>query len=340
MKRSYQYIKGVAIALIGAGSAFAQNDNTSGRTHVYEFLSVAPSARAAALGNTFVAMKNDPNTLFSNPAAMMSIEKRDSLQEGLPLSFGMTKHVLDINEGYASFAGKIPDVDNGAFGVGIQYISYGTFDGRDGVGQSTGDFSAGDVAITVGYAGTIPDRTINYGVAIKYISSTLVSGGSTENFSSSGIAADLGVYYENAPLQMTFGLSALNIGTQLSTYAGVQEQLPFNLQFGVSKKLERLPLTLHLAFRNITRDLEGRNFFYALNDFSLGGEFNLSKVMRLRFGYENQKRRDLKTPEGVGLAGFSFGFGFAFTKLNFDYSVSAMGPALSDLHRFGAAYYF
>jgi hypothetical protein len=77
-----------------------------------------------------------------------------------------------------------------------------------------------------------------------------------------------------------------------------------------------------------------------LNDFSLGGEFNLSKVMRLRFGYENQKRRDLKTPEGLGLAGFSFGLGFAFTKLNFDYSISAMGPALSDLHRFGAAYYF
>src|SRR5688572_22403030 len=119
MKRSYQYIA-IVIALFGARSAFAQPDNSSGRTHVYEFLNVAPSARAAALGNTFVAMKNDPNTLFSSPAAMMSIEKKDSLQDGLPLSFGMTKHVLDINEGYASFAGKIPDVDNGAFGVGVQ----------------------------------------------------------------------------------------------------------------------------------------------------------------------------------------------------------------------------
>ncbi len=339
MKRSYQYIAFV-IALFGANSVFAQGDNSSGRTHVYEFLALSTNPRSAALGNSFVAMKNDPNTLFSNPAALMSIEKRDSLQDGLPLSFGMTKHVLDINEGYVSFAGKIPDVETGAFGVGLQYMSYGTFPGYDAVGQPTGDFTAGDFALTFGYAGTIPDRTFNYGVAIKYISSTLVSGGSTENFSSSGIAADLGVYYENEPLQMTFGLSALNIGTQLSTYAGIQEALPFNLQFGVSKKLERLPLTLHLAFRNITRDLEGRSFFYALNDFSLGGEFNLSRVMRLRFGYENQKRRELKTSEGVGLAGFSFGFGFVFTNLNFDYSVSAMGPAFSDHHRFGAAYYF
>lgn len=339
MKLSYWYITFI-VTLFGAHSVFAQDDNTSGRTHVYEFLNVAPSARAAALGNTFVAMKNDPNTLFSNPAALMSVAKRDSLQEGLPLSFGMTKHVLDINEGYISFGGRIPETENGAFGVGVQYMSYGTFDGRDGLGQQTGEFSAGEFALTIGYAGTVPEKPINYGVAVKYISSRLVSGGTTDNYSSSGIAADLGVYYENEPLQMTFGLSALNIGTQLSTYAGVQEALPFNLQFGLSKKLERLPLTLHLAFRNITRDLEGRGFFYALNDFSIGGEFNLSRVLRLRFGYENQKRRDLKTPEGLGLAGFSFGLGFAFTKLNFDYSVSAMGPALSDLHRFGAAYYF
>jgi hypothetical protein len=340
MKRSYQYLFGFVLALSVVGSSFAQDDNTSGRTHVYEFLNVPVNPRAAALGNTFVAMKNDPNTLFSNPAALISVEKRDSLQDGLLLSFGMTKHILDINEGYISFGGKIPEAEAGAFGVGVQYMSYGTFDGRDNVGQQTGEFSAGDLALTLGYAGTIPGREINYGVAIKYISSTLVSGGTTEQYSSSGIAADLGVYYENEPLQMTFGLSALNIGTQLSTYAGIQEALPFNLQFGLSKKLERLPLTLHLAFRNITRDLEGRGFFYALNDFSLGGEFNLSKVMRLRFGYENQKRRELKTPTGVGLAGFSFGLGFAFTKLNFDYSISAMGPAFSDHHRFGAAYFF
>jgi hypothetical protein len=337
---SYRFCSVLAVLFALGTHAMAQDDNTSGRTHVYEFLNIATNARAAALGNSFVAMKNDPNTLFSNPAALISVTKRDSTQEGLPVSFGMTKHVLDINEGYISFGGQIPEAEAGAFAVGVQYMSYGTFDGRDNTGQQTGDFSAGDFALAVGYAGTVPGREINYGVAVKYISSTLVSGGAGENFSSSGIAADLGLYYELESAQMTFGASALNIGTQLSTYAGVQEPLPFNLQFGVSKKLERLPLTLHLAFRNITRDLEGRNFFYALNDFSLGGEFNLSKVMRLRFGYENQKRRDLKTPEGLGLAGFSFGLGFAFTKLNFDYSISAMGPALSDLHRFGAAYYF
>ncbi len=329
-----------AVLIVLPYIAIAQSDETSGRTQVFQVLSITPNPRAAALGNTFVAMKNDPNTLFSNPAALGSVVSTDSTLEGLPLSFGYTKHVLDINEGYVSIGGRIPGADVGAFGVGIQYISYGTFDGRDKVGLPTGTFSASEVALSAAYSGMIPERPVYYGAAVKFISSSLVSGGTTDNYSSTGIAADLGVYYQNDSLQMTFGLAALNIGTQLSTYAGISEPLPFNLQFGVSKKLERLPLTVHLAFRNLTRDREGRNLWYALNDFSIGGEFNLSKVLRLRFGYENQKRREFKTPAGVGLAGFSFGIGFAFTRLHFDYAVNAQGYALSDLHRFGVAYMF
>jgi hypothetical protein len=327
------------LSLIACGSAFAQTDETSGRTHVYDFLNVVTNARAAALGNSFVTVKNDPNTIFSNPACLVTIEPRDSSYLGLPLSFGFTKYVLDINEGYIAFGGPIPDAESGAFAIGVEYMNYGTFDGRDKLGLSTGNFGAGEVAVSVAYANTIPDKPVNYGVAVKYISSTLVSGG-VQDYSSSGIAADLGVFVESKPILMTFGLSALNIGTQISTYAGVQEALPFNLQFGVSKKLERLPLTLHLDFHNLTRDREGRGLFYALNDFSLGAEFTLSKVMRLRFGYENQKRRELSTPQGQGLAGFATGIGFEFSKLHFDYALSMMGPAFSDLHRFSVAYMF
>src|SRR5439155_11734979 len=122
---------------------------------------------------------------------------------------------------------------------------------------------------------------------------------------------------------------------ELTTYDGIKEPLPFNLQFGLSKKLERLPLTVHLTFHNLTRDREGRNLFYALNDFSIGGEFVISKIIRFRFGYENQERRDLKVPEGLGLGGFSFGLGMALKKLQIDYSISAMGPVKADIHHFG-----
>ena len=219
-----------------------------------------------------------------------------ALHPGSQIAFGFTKLALDLNQGYVAYSQPAPEFlgENNWIGIGVIYNDWGTFPGADNAGQPTQDFSAGDAAISLAFSGLIPEQPVHYGVAVKYISSTLVSG----SYSASAIAADLGVFYDNKPLLLTIGLSALNIGTQLSNYADIKENLPFNLQLGVSKKLERLPLTLHLAFRNLTRDREGRNMFYALNDFSLGGEFNVSKVIRLRFGYENQKRRDLKTPEG------------------------------------------
>jgi len=62
--------------------------------------------------------------------------------------------------------------------------------------------------------------------------------------------------------------------------------------------------------------------------------------MRLRFGYENQERRDLTVPEGLGLGGFSVGLGMSLKKLQLDYSLSIMGPVRADIHRFGGSYLF
>ncbi len=316
--------------------AWAQSDETSGRASIYEFLNITVNPRAAAMGNAFVAMKNDQNTLFSNPAALATLET-DSLGRSYKVSAGFLKHVLDINEGFVSFGAPTDTIlgIEGGMAVGIQYISYGSFDGRDINAAPTGEFGAQELSVNFGYGGNF--RGVHFGLGAKLISSSLVSGSTVEDYSSLGGALDAGVFYEYEPLLMTFGVSALNIGTQFSTYAGVDEPLPFNLQLGISKKLERLPLTLHVAFRRLSRDREGRNLFYALNDFAVGGEFVLGRVVRLRFGYENQKRRDLKVPKGNGLAGFSIGTGINVKQYQFDFAYNMQGHAFQDLIRFGAS---
>ncbi len=336
------------ITLLASSGAFAQvavplttQDENSGRTELYNLLKIVPTPRAAAMGNSFIAIKNDPNTIFSNPAALSSQTPRDSAAPGTILSLAASPIGAGITQGSIAFSAPAPEMlgENSWIGVGVLYNSYGTFQGADNVGQLTGNFTAGDFILSVAYSGVIPEKPFHYGVAIKFISSSLATGIAGVG-GSSGIAADLGVYYESAPLLLTVGLSATNIGKELSYYDGISEALPFNLQFGLSKKLERLPLTLHLAFHNLTRDREGRNLFYALNDFSLGGEFVISKIFRLRFGYENQDRRDLQMPEGIGLGGFSAGLGMVLKKLQLDYSLSIMGPVKADIHRFGGTYLF
>jgi hypothetical protein len=339
--------KSLFLFLFLSGTSFAQTgstlsqDENSGRAQLYDLLKIVPTPRAAAMGNSFVAMKNDPNTIFSNPAALSSQTKRDSLASGTDLSIAAGAIGGGITQGSVVFTMPTSEFlgENSWVAAGILYNSYGTFQGANKIGQLTGDFTAGDFVLSLAYSGIIPEKAFHYGLAVKFISSSLATN--TPGVSSSvGIAADLGVYYQNEPLLLTAGLSATNIGKELTTYSGIKEPLPFNLQFGLSKKLERLPLTVHLTFHNLTRDREGRNLFYALNDFSLGGEFIISKVIRFRFGYENQERRDLKVPEGLGLGGFSFGLGIVMKKLQLDYSLSAMGPVKSDIHRFGGSYLF
>jgi hypothetical protein len=330
-----------------AAGAFAQVattislDESSGRAQLYNLLKIVPTPRAAAMGNSFVAMKNDPNTIFSNPAALSTQVPRDSMAPGTDLSLAASSIGVGITQGSIAFSAPAPEAlgEKSWVGVGVLYNSYGTFQGADNVGQLTNQFTAGDFVLSVAYSGIVPDKPFHYGVALKFISSSLATGVAGVS-GSSGLAADLGVFYESVPLLLTVGLSATNIGKELSYYDGVRESLPFNLQLGLSKKLERLPLTLHFDFHNLTRDREGRNLFYALNDFSIGGEFVIAKIMRLRFGYENQERRDLQVPEGLGLGGFSVGLGMVLKKLQLDYSWSMMGPVRADIHRFGGSYLF
>jgi hypothetical protein len=129
---------------------------------------------------------------------------------------------------------------------------------------------------------------------------------------------------------MNIGVSVLNLGTQMSTYYDTKEELPLDVTIGISKKLEHLPLKLYFDFHKLNED---RNeFFQRFQAFSIGAEFTLSKVLRLRAGYENEKRKELKIGSFAGLAGFNAGLGIVISEYKFDYGFSSMG-AIGALHR-------
>ena len=67
---------------------------------------------------------------------------------------------------------------------------------------------------------------------------------------------------------------------------------------------------------------------------TFGIEINLSKVIDVRLGYDNQKRKDYKLSSTAGLAGFHLGFGVKIKKYRVDYAFSSMGQ-IGSLHRFG-----
>ncbi len=304
MKKASAFL--LTIFILASAGTSAQN--------TYDFLRLDMSARAGALAGSFVSNNDDPDVIFYNPAGL-------DMLEGQPVSFSFVKHLLDINLASLSYSFEIQDI--GRFGAAVKYINYGTFTGADEFGSKTQDFGAGEVAFILGYANSL-DENFYYGVNAKFIYSGI------ETRSSTGLAGDIGLHYSFPSAQVEIGFAALNMGSQLTTYYNTRESLPLDIVIGISKRLENLPVRLSLDFHKLNEDRD--QFAQRLKAFTVGAEFQLSKVLNLRFGYDNEKRSELKVGTTAGIAGFNAGFGALISDYRFDYGFSSLGT-IGSLHR-------
>lgn len=299
----------LSLTLIMFGSlTYSQN--------TFDFLRLDGSARAGALGGSFVSNNDDADVIFYNPAGI-------ELLTGNPASFSFVKHLMDINLATLSYSTEFEDI--GRFGAAIKYINYGTFEGSDEFGTRTGEFGVNEMALVIGYANQL-DENFYYGANAKFIYSGI------ETRSSTAMAVDLGLHYAIPDKNWNFGFAVLNLGGQLSKYYSTSEDLPLDVAVGVSKRLENLPLRLSVDFHKLNKDRE--NFVGRFKAFTVGAEFTLSKVMKLRFGYDNERRSEFKIGTTAGIAGFNAGLGVKVSDYQFDYGYSSLG-LVGGLHRIG-----
>ena len=309
-------MKGLRNVLIAAWIvAFsAETLQAAGTTTAFSFLRNDASARAAALAGSFITVADDPNTIFYNPAGLATIADRRA-------SIGFFKQLMDINAGCASYSTDVEDI--GRFGAGILYTNYGSFTETDAVGNTLGTFSANDLAVSFGYATSL-EENVYVGAAVKFIYSGIAG------YTSTAAAADLGVLYTIPDARVAVGGSIRNLGAQLSTYNGAREQLPLDVAIGASVVPKGLPLLLNVGFHRLADEAStiGERFRF----FTVGGEFTLSRVLKLRVGFDNAKRKDFKIGSSADLAGFSAGAGILVSGYTIDYALSSLGKAGS-LHR-------
>ena len=294
--------------LVFSGTLYSQT--------VFDFLRMDVSPRAAALAGTFVANTDDPNVVFYNPAGL-------NLLQGRQVSFSYLKHLLDINSASVAYTQEVKGI--GRLTGAVTYVNYGKFTKADEFGNKTGEFGAADIAFVAGYANEI-DKNFYYGTNVKFIYSGI------DNMSSTALAFDFGALYVFPESKWSIGFSALNAGFQISSYAGIKESLPLDVRLGAAKTLAHLPFTFYFSINKLNKN--GVDFKERLKYFSLGGELRISKVLRFRFGYDNERRQDLKIVSGAGLAGLSIGVGIKIKTYRIDYAFSSLG-SIGGLHRFG-----
>jgi len=305
---------GIPGVLVVVALSFGASTAAGGTNTAFDFLRNDVSARPAALAGTFVAVANDPASLFYNPAALGTLDAPAG-------TVGFFKHLLDINTGTLVYSQSFEDI--GSFGAGIIYTNYGSFTETDELGNSIGSFNASDLALSLGYSNTL-DQNLWYGAALKVIYSSIAG------YRSTALAGDVGLFYASPENKATLGASIRNIGGQLSTYLGTKEDLPLDVTIGGSIVPKGLPLLLNVNLHKLNEKAE--TFIDRLHAFSVGGEFTLSKTLQLRIGYDNDKRRDLKIGTSTGLAGFSAGLGVTVKQYRLDYAISSLGK-VGELHR-------
>lgn len=328
MKRSYIFV----IALLFAAISHAQ----IGGRYTYQFLNLVSSPRQAALGGKYVTGYNaDPTSGLLNPATI-------NLEMDNQLSVNYVNYIADVNYGSVAYAKSLGRGEQ-IFHVGVTYINYGNFDGFDEFGNQTDTFGANEVAVSFGYAYTIPESDFHIGANAKFISSKL------EQYSSLGGALDLGLIYHNPETKFDFGIALRNLGTQFTTYAEIREDLPLSVDMGFAKTLENVPIrwnftlenlqTWNIAFGNPARDLtdlEGNveeddpGFLNnALRHVVLGLEFFPESGFNIRLGYNFRRSEELRIVDQRSFAGLSAGFSLKIGKFRFAYSYARYNSAAS-----------
>jgi hypothetical protein len=201
-------------------------------------------------------------------------------------------------------------------------MNYGEMEKTDQFANKLGTFTPSSMAFSLGYGNRYDN--FDYGGAMKFIYEGI------DTYSSSAIAVDVGALYTLPQENITFGVALLNIGAQLDPFydGGSREDLPFEMRVGVSHRLKHLPLNIMLNFHKLN---EAENTF---GNFSVGGEFILSKALRARFGYNAEQRRELKIGNSAGFTGMSLGVGINVSMFAFDYGYNDWGE-IGSLHRFG-----
>ena len=288
----------------------------------FRFLELSSSPRALALANPVTLEDNDISTALGNPALIRSTH-------GGQVMVTYEPYFDCIHRGGGAYTYAINRKTALAFDV--NYINYGTFSGADEFGNPTSDFSGNEVAIGIGSSYYMLAANLHVGGRLRYIRSTL------ESYSSSGISADMGLYYAPIGSSWRFGLVYQHLGKQLTAYEDIIEPLPANLTFSFSNALRYLPLRWHVSFHHLNKwPLLFENPEESITSFnggstqqstgivkkllrhsSFGVELFPEGLFSLRFGYHVQRAAELRILDIRNFSGLSIGVGIQMRRLRF-----------------------
>lgn len=302
---------------------------TLGGNAVFSFLQNPTSAKQLALGGVNISAKQNHLSLaIQNPALL-----QNSHQQQIASSF--YQFLGGIQQ--FSFASAYAYKNNSTMATAIQYLNYGSILQTDASGNTIGSFRANDWMIQQSIQTKYRDHWSG-GVNFKYIQS------SYGQFVANALALDAGVAFSDEEQGIAMSLLVKNLGVQLKKYtsSSSNEELPFELQIGISKKLKHAPLqfsltahqlqhaniwyndTSFLANEGIT-SFRNKNHFLnkVLSHLILSTQVMVRDEVEITAAYNFLRRYDLNVLANTnGLNGLSFGIDLKLNKFQMHYATA------------------
>jgi hypothetical protein len=314
----------ILLLLLLGNKIYAQ---TLGGNAVYSFLRQPVGARAWALGgNNISSLAQDVSLAFQQPALLRPVHIGQISTSLQSLPAGISNYSLVA-------ATMIPGTSFMS-GLGVNYFNYGNITQTDAAGNILGTFSPSDFVVQ-GMVSKNYREKFNLGVTLKFIHSNYGM------FRSSGIALDIGLAYIDSAEGWQASMVVKNMGTQLTPYTqgGKKEELPFEIQAGISKRLAHAPFqfsltagrlqTLNTIYNDtLFRAAEGEINYSGVgfveklvNRLTIGIQIYPHEKLELMAGYHFQRRRELNVFNQInGINGFTFGTALQLKKLHFMYA--------------------
>ncbi len=326
----------ITLVIIMSTSFLYSQEISKRGTTAAQFLKISQGARATSMGSAFVAVADDPSTIYWNAAGLARLENNGVL-------FDHTQWIADVK--YNFLAGALNLGDFGTLGVSfitssIEEMNVTTVDNPGGTGET---FSASDIAFSLAWAINLTDN-FSIGFNPKIISQSIWK------MSATAFAVDMGVLYNTPFNGITLGMSISNFGSKMEMQGqssvilvdlddesgGNNDKIPANLQLDAWD----LPLGFKVGVSYAPEISDNHKLIMAVeashpNDnyesVNIGGEYTFNNMFSVRGGY---KSLFLDNAE----ESFSLGAGFQQNlvgniNIRFDYSYTDFGR-LSDIQKF------
>ena len=289
---------------------------------VVNIQNVGSGARAQGLGNSFVAVADNADAVFANPAGLGQVTQRQVAYTNVSLLYAGIEGD-DLGQHVVSYAQPLGD----KMGLGLGY---------ERIGSSL--MSENGAFVSLSYQ---VERRLQVGLSAKYLFWSVGSIPDDEgradplsNQSAGNVGVDLGLLWQSPVQGAQVGVLLKNINQPNVAYGEVAGDpdagaLPMDVHVGVGYRLSGQSL---VSVQYVRRDLTGEGSDHGL---VVGGETQLVEGLLLRAG----GRRLLEEDAGGGL---NAGLGYQWNQLVFDYAYD-IGLDLTETngaHRFSFAYQF